>query len=106
MSAPPFGIDSVTVDDELVPVHEEVVRSTPFGALLRFAVFQSEGTTGPLATVATLATLCLVLPSFTTSTPGPVFSGTQLAFAAVAVGLIDLDARTAVAPWHRCPHQT
>jgi Ca2+:H+ antiporter len=48
------------------------------------AVFQSEGTTGPLATVATLATLCLVLPSFTTSRPGPVFSGTQLAFAAVA----------------------
>jgi len=48
------------------------------------AVFQSEGTTGPLATVATLATLCLVLPSFTTSSPEPTYSPTQLAFAAVA----------------------
>ena len=49
------------------------------GALRRgMAVFQSEGTTGPLATVATLATLSLVLPSFTTTRPGPVFSPTQL----------------------------
>jgi Ca2+:H+ antiporter len=55
------------------------------GALRRgMAVFQSEGTTGPLATVATLATLCLVLPSFTTSRPGAVFSPAQLTFAAVA----------------------
>jgi Ca2+:H+ antiporter len=37
-----------------------------------------------LATVATLATTCLVLPSFTTSARGPVFSPSQLAFAAVA----------------------
>ena len=52
------------------------------GALRRgMAVYQSEGTTGPLATIATLATLCLVLPSFTTASPGPVFSATQLAFA-------------------------
>ena len=42
--------------------------SLVIGAVRRgMAVFQSEGTTGPLATVATLATLCLVLPSFTTS---------------------------------------
>jgi Ca2+:H+ antiporter len=34
--------------------------------------------------VATLATLTLVLPRFTTSEPGPEFSGEQLAFAAVA----------------------
>jgi Ca2+:H+ antiporter len=34
--------------------------------------------------VATLATVTLVLPTFTTSTPGPQFSGGQLAFAAVA----------------------
>ena len=32
----------------------------------------------------TLATLTLVLPSFTTSRPGPEFTGGQLAFAAVA----------------------
>jgi Ca2+:H+ antiporter len=55
------------------------------GALRRrIAVFNAEGTATALATVATLATLSLVLPRFTTSEPGPVFSGAQLAFAAVA----------------------
>lgn len=48
------------------------------------AVFNAEGTGSALATVVTLATLTLVLPSFTTSKPGPEFSGSQLAFAAVA----------------------
>ena len=38
------------------------------------AVFNAEGTGAALATVATLATLSLVLPTFTTSTPGPEFS--------------------------------
>jgi Ca2+:H+ antiporter len=46
--------------------------------------FQPEGTASALATVATLATFTLVLPTFTTSEPGPVFSGEQLTFAAVA----------------------
>jgi Ca2+:H+ antiporter len=46
--------------------------------------FRAEGTTAALSTVATLATLTLVLPTFTTSTPGPEFSSEQLAFAAVA----------------------
>jgi Ca2+:H+ antiporter len=46
--------------------------------------FRAEGTAAALATVATLATLTLVLPTFTTSTPGPEFSSEQLAFAAVA----------------------
>ncbi|MEU6583070.1 ionic transporter y4hA [Nocardia sp. NPDC046763] len=55
------------------------------GALRRrVAVFNAEGTGAALATVATLATLSLVLPTFTTSEPGPVFSASQLAFAAVA----------------------
>jgi Ca2+:H+ antiporter len=55
------------------------------GALRRHvAVFNSEGTGGAFATVATIATLSLVLPSFTTSRPGPQFSPAQLAFAAVA----------------------
>ncbi|WP_235946608.1 calcium:proton antiporter [Nocardia terrae] len=55
------------------------------GALKRrFTVFNAEGTGGALATVATLATLTLVLPTFTTSEPGPIFSGSQLIFAAVA----------------------
>lgn len=46
--------------------------------------FNKEGTGAALATVATLATVCLVLPTFTTSHPGPEFSSSQLAFAAVA----------------------
>ncbi|MFE7746549.1 calcium:proton antiporter [Nocardia sp. NPDC057455] len=55
------------------------------GALRRrVAVFNAEGTGAALATVATLATLSLVLPTFTTSKPGPEFSPAQLAFAAVA----------------------
>ncbi|MFC6014319.1 calcium:proton antiporter [Nocardia lasii] len=55
------------------------------GALRRrVAVFNAEGTGAALATVATLATLSLVLPTFTTSANGPEFSTAQLAFAAVA----------------------
>ena len=45
--------------------------------------FNAEGTGAALATVATLTTLGLVLPTFTTSRPGPVFSPPQLAFAAI-----------------------
>ncbi len=48
------------------------------------AVFNPEGTGAALATVATLATLSLVLPTFTTSKPGPEFSTTQLTFAALS----------------------
>jgi Ca2+:H+ antiporter len=50
----------------------------------RLAVFNPEGAGSALATVITLATLTLVLPRFTTSEPGPEFSPSQLAFAAVA----------------------
>ncbi len=48
------------------------------------AVFNAEGTGSALATVVALAGLTLVVPTFTVSEPGPVFSGSQLAFAAVA----------------------
>ncbi|MEU0226052.1 ionic transporter y4hA [Streptomyces sp. NPDC006284] len=48
------------------------------------AVFNPEGTGAALATVATLATLSLVLPTFTTSAPGPEFSTVQLTFAAIS----------------------
>ena len=53
---------------------------------LRYSVarFNAEGTGAALATVATLATLSLVLPTTTTSRRGPEFSPGQLAFAAVA----------------------
>ncbi|WP_090791968.1 calcium:proton antiporter [Asanoa ishikariensis] len=55
------------------------------GALRRrVAVFNPEGTGGALATVATLATLSLVFPAFTTSEPGPEFSASQLTFAAIS----------------------
>jgi len=50
----------------------------------RTAVFNPEGTGAALSTVATLATLSLVLPTFTTSKPGPEFSTPQLTFAAIA----------------------
>jgi len=45
--------------------------------------FNAEGSGAALATVVTLATLTLVFPTFTTSEPGPEFSSSQLAFAAV-----------------------
>src|SRR5690349_11760267 len=48
------------------------------------AVFNPEGTGAALATVIALATLCLVVPSVTTSQPGPEFTGAQLTFAAIA----------------------
>ncbi len=50
----------------------------------RAAVFSAEGSATAFATVITLATLSLVLPTFTTSETGPQFSASQLAFAAVA----------------------
>jgi Ca2+:H+ antiporter len=48
------------------------------------ATFSSEGTATALATVLTLATLSLVVPTFTTSRPGPESSSEQLTFAAFA----------------------
>ena len=50
----------------------------------RVATFNAEGSATAFATVITLATLSLVLPTFTTSKTGPEFSASQLAFAAVA----------------------
>ena len=46
--------------------------------------FRVEGAGSALAALVALATLTLVLPSFTTSTAGPTFSSSQLVFAAVA----------------------
>jgi Ca2+:H+ antiporter len=55
------------------------------GALRRrVATFNAEGSGTALATVSTLATLTLVVPTFTTSRPGGEFAPAQLAFAAVA----------------------
>lgn len=52
------------------------------------ALFNAEGSGAALATVATLTTLTLVLPTFTTSVPGPEFSTVQLTFAAIASAVI------------------
>lgn len=47
----------------------------------RVVVFRIEGSSPPLAVLIALTTLTLVLPQFTTTTPGPTYSPTQLAFA-------------------------
>ena len=82
------------------PGSESLARDTVFAAVMitcngivgialvigavRFHItmFNAEGTGAALATVTTLATLSLVLPTFTTSHPGPEFTPAQLAFAA------------------------
>lgn len=48
------------------------------------AHFNPEGTGAALATVIALAAITLVLPRFTEGVPGPEFTSSQLAFAAVA----------------------
>jgi Ca2+:H+ antiporter len=69
----------------MITVNGIVGISLLVGALKHhLAVFNPEGTGAALATVITLAVVCLVLPSVTVSEPGPVFTGAQLAFAAVA----------------------
>jgi Ca2+:H+ antiporter len=69
----------------MISVNGIVGLSLLVGALKRdLAVFNPEGTGAALATVIALAGLCLVLPRFTTTEPGPVFSPGQLAFAAIA----------------------
>jgi len=59
------------------------------GALrYRVQAFRVEGTSPALSVVAALTTLTLVLPSFTSSTPGPTLSSAQLIFAGlVSLGL-------------------
>jgi Ca2+:H+ antiporter len=46
--------------------------------------FRVEGAEQGLTAVIALSTLSLVLPSFTTTTPGPTYSASQLVFAAIA----------------------
>jgi Ca2+:H+ antiporter len=52
------------------------------------AQFNAEGSGAMVATVSTLATVCLVLPTFTTSARGPEFSTSQLVFAGVVSVLL------------------
>ncbi len=48
--------------------------------------FELQGASGALAVLAALTTLTLVLPNFTTTSPGPVYTTSQLAF----VGVVSL----------------
>ena len=84
------------------PKTESLARDTVFAAVMitcngivglsllagarRFGVsnFNPEGTGAALASVVSVATISLVLPTFTSSAQGPRFSPDQLAFAAVA----------------------
>jgi len=47
------------------------------------AIFNASGVSGALAALVALCTLSLVLPSVTTSSPGPTFTNLQLVFAAI-----------------------
>ena len=50
----------------------------------RVVAFRIEGSSPPFAVLVAMSGLTLVLPSFTTTTPGPTLTGAQLAFAGVA----------------------
>jgi len=65
-----------------------VVGLSLLGGSLKHRVvsFRVAGTSPALSVLATLATLTLVLPTYTTTTPGPSFSREQLIF----VGLVSL----------------
>jgi len=56
----------------------------------KFSTFNPEGAVPALAALGSLSVVSLVLPSFTTSTPGPTFSQPQLLFAAVTSLIIYL----------------
>ena len=67
-----------------------IVGLSLFAGALRFGLarFNAEGSGAMVGTVVTLATVCLVLPTFTTSAHGREFSTSQLVFAgAVSVAL-------------------
>jgi Ca2+:H+ antiporter len=54
------------------------------GVVHREQTFRVEGSGGGLAALIVLASLTLVLPTFTTSTPSGTYSGSQLAFVAAS----------------------
>ncbi|HZF42655.1 MAG TPA: ionic transporter y4hA [Sphingomonadaceae bacterium] len=54
----------------------------------REQIFQQTGVSASLATLCALTVLTLVLPNFTVSEPGPVYSAAQLAFVAIVSFLL------------------
>jgi Ca2+:H+ antiporter len=81
--------------------NENLARDTVFAAIMittngivgiallvktlkqKTAVFNANGVSGALAALVALSVLTLVLPSVTTSSPGPTFTKIQLVFAAI-----------------------
>jgi Ca2+:H+ antiporter len=61
-----------------------------FVGAIRFKeqIFQQTGVSASLATLCALTVLTLVLPNFTVSEPGPVYSSAQLGFVAVVAFLL------------------
>jgi Ca2+:H+ antiporter len=49
----------------------------------RILSFRAEGSSSALSVLAALTTLTLILPQFTTTTPGPMYSSAQLVFASL-----------------------
>lgn len=49
----------------------------------RIVRFRAEGSSAALSVLAALTTLTLILPQFTTTTPGPTYSNAQLGFASL-----------------------
>jgi len=49
----------------------------------RIVKFRTEGSSAALSVLAALTTLTLILPEFTTTTPGPTYSSAQLGFASL-----------------------
>ena len=69
----------------MIVCHGVIGLSVVVGSRSRRLVrFSEQGANALLGTVVTIATLSLVLPSFTSSSEGGTFTGPQLAFAAVA----------------------
>jgi Ca2+:H+ antiporter len=62
---------------------------TLIGAIrYREQAFQQSGVSAALATICALTVLTLVLPNFTSSQPGPVYTASQLAFVAIVSFLL------------------
>jgi Ca2+:H+ antiporter len=68
---------------------------------LKYATFKPEGAVPALSALASLSILSLVIPNFTTSTPGPTFSPAQLGFAAITSLVIYLTFVTMQTVRHR-----
>jgi Ca2+:H+ antiporter len=58
------------------------------GMRYREQEFQLQGTSASITTLAAIAVLTMILPNYTETTPGPYYSGAQLAFVAVVTLLL------------------